>query len=362
MLDTASEIWNHSVALKNRYYKLSGKGLAKAKLQAYLAKLRNRRMRHWQVVGSQSVQAVADRLYLAWDAYFRGDIKRPPTYRKRRNYRSFTLKQAGYKITGHGRITILGRTYRFNQSRGIAGVVKSLNVRRDKLGDIYLTLSCDQVNQPEPAPKTGQAAGADFGLKTFLTLSTGEKIVAPQPLKTGLRHLRKAQRLLSRKRRGSKSRARARLAVARVYKKVANVRTDWQWKQARQLVLRFDLLAFETLNIKAMHQLWGRKVGDIGFSDFLLKAQWMAKKLGKDLIKIDRWEPTTVLCHGCGNRQNLSLNMRLFECGVCGKIVDRDTNAALNILEAGRRLWPGDASKTVARRQVSFLTAESHAL
>jgi hypothetical protein len=65
---------------------------------------------------------------------------------------------------------------------------------------------------------------------------------------------------------------------------------DWQWKQARLLVTVFDLLVFETLNIKAMHQLWGRKVGDLGFADFLLKTQWMATKLGKELVKIDPWE------------------------------------------------------------------------
>ncbi len=192
-IDISSEIWNHSVALKNRYYKLFKKGLPKAKLQAHLAKLRNRRLPHWKVVGSQSVQAITDRVYLSWEAFFKGDIKRPPTFCKRRKYRSFTLKQAGYKMLGHGRIKILGRAYRFNQSRAITGLVKTINVRRDALRDIYVTFSCDQVPQPEQAPKTGESAGADFGLKDFLTLSTGEKIAAPLPLKAELRHLRKAR-------------------------------------------------------------------------------------------------------------------------------------------------------------------------
>ena len=283
----ASEIWNHSVALKNRYYKMFGQGLPKWKLQAHLAKLRNGRFAHWQAVGSQSLQAITDRLYLAWEAYFKGDIKRPPTFRKRRNYRSFTLKQTGYKLLGHGRIKILGRNYRFNQSRAISGIVKTVNVRRDALPDVHITFSCE-VQRPDTAPKTAQAAGVDFGLKNFLTLSNGERVAAPQPLKAELRHLRKAQRVLSRKTMGSKSRGRAKLDVARVHKKVADVRNDWQWKQVRVLLLMFDMLAFETLNIKAMRLLWGRKISDLGFADFLLKAQWTAKKLGKDLIKIDR--------------------------------------------------------------------------
>jgi putative transposase len=286
-IDVSSEIWNHSVAIKNRYYKLFGQGLPKAKLQAHLAKLRNGRKSHWQSVGSQSVQAITDRLYLAWEAFFKGDIKRPPTFCKRRKYRSFTLKQAGYKLLGHGRM----------------------------------------------------------------------KIAAPQPLKAELRHIRKAQRVLSRKQKGSKSHKRASRDVARAHKKVANFRNDWQWKQSRLLVVMFDMPAFETLNIKAMHQLWGRKVGDLGFADFLLKARWMLKKLGKDLIKIGRWEPTTKTCHLCGHAQD----MRTFVCGGCGNVECRDVNAARNILEAGRRLWSGADSKT-SQEAIGATTVESHAL
>jgi putative transposase len=359
-IDVSAEIWNHSVALHRRYYRLFKKTLPKARLQVHLARLRNGRRAHWKAVGSQSVQAITDRLYLGWEAFFAGDIKRPPTFRKRRKYRSFTLKQAGYKIVGHGRIKILGRNYRFNQSRPVSGVIKTVTVRRDALRDIHITFSCDQVPQPEQAPKTGLSAGADFGLKDFLTLSTGERIAAPQPLKAQLRRLRKAGAVLSRKQRGSKARNRARLDLARVHRKVANVRSDWQWKQARMLLMTFDLLVFETLNLKAMQQLWGRKVGDLGFADFLVKAQWMAKKLGRDLLKIDLWEPTTKSCHLCGHRQDMALITRTFECRSCGNIEDRDLNAAYNIWEAGRRLRSGASSKTAHGRQDALVTAESH--
>jgi putative transposase len=118
---------------------------------------------------------------------------------------------------------------------------------------------------------------------------------------------------------------------------------------------------FETLNIKAMHQLWGRKVGDLGFASFLLKTQWMATKLGKELVKIDPWEPTTQICHVCNHRQQMPLNMRTFVCGGCGNVEDRDVNASHNILEAGRRLRPGDTRKTSQEASV-VITAESHRL
>jgi putative transposase len=361
-IDVSAEIWNHAVALKNRYYKLFAKGLPKARLQAHLAKLRNGKMSHWKALGSQSVQAITDRLYLAWEAFFRGDIRRPPTFQKRRKYRSFTLKQCGYKVLGHGRIKILGRNYRFNQSRPLSGVIKTVTVRRDALHDIHITFSCDRVPQPEQAPKTGLSAGADFGLKDFLTLSTGERIAAPQPLKAQLRRLRKAQRRLSRKQKGSKGRNRARLEVARVHRKVADVRNDWQWKQARMLLLTFDLLVFETLSLRGMQQLWGRKVGDLGFADFLSKAGWLARKLGRELLKIDEWEPSTKTCRVCGCRREMPLNMRMFECDACGHAEQRDVNASHNILEAGRRLRSGASSKTAHGWQDALVTAESHAL
>ena len=128
------------------------------------------------------------------------------------------------------------------------------------------------------------------------------------------------------------------------------------------LLLTFDLLAFETLNLRAMQQLWGRKVGDLGFADFLHKAGWLARKLGRDLLKIDQWEPSTKTCRVCGRRRDMPLNMRIFACEGCGHVEHRDVNASHNILEAGRRLRSGASSKTTHGWPDALVTAESHAL
>jgi putative transposase len=108
-----------------------GKGLPKAKLQSHLAKLRNRRFPHWKPVGSQSVQAITDRLYLGWEAFFKGNVNRPPTFCKRRKYRSFTLRQAGYKLLAAG------------ESKSLAGPIVSINpepsaelLRRSTFGEM----------------------------------------------------------------------------------------------------------------------------------------------------------------------------------------------------------------------------------
>ena len=284
-INVSAHIWNHSVACHRRYYKMFGKTLPANLLQKHLAHHRNGRFSHWRNVGSQSVQAVVDRLYRGWQAWFKHEIKHPPTFRSRNKYKSFTLKQAGWKLLENGRIKIQGRTYRFYQSREIQGIVKTVTISRDTTDRYYLSFSCDQVPQPEAFVKIGETAGLDFGLKTFLTLSTGEKIDSPQVLKHSLRELRSANRKLSRKQKGSISRKKARLELARLHRNIANLRSDWHWKTSYSLTQEYDALLFEDLNIKAMQILWGRKISDLGFSDFIKKQEWLCSKYGRGFVR-----------------------------------------------------------------------------
>lgn len=360
-INVAAHIWNHAVALHRRYYRRFGKTLKQSALQKHLARLRRTRFQHWQLVDSQSVQQVTDRLYRGWNAWFKHETKRPPTFRSRRKYKSFTLKQSGWKIIAPGRIRIQGRDFRFHQSREISGTIKTVTISRDGTGRYYISFSCDQVPPPEPLVKTGIATGADFGLKTFLSLSTGEKIDSPQPLQQSMRKIRRANRNLSRKQKGSNSRRKARLNLARANRKVANQRKQFHWATAHDLVSRFDALAFEDLNISAMKALWGRKVSDFGFSEFLLKQEWLCKKYGRLFGQMPRFEPSTKRMSCCGHTQDVALDERIVECRNCGSVHDRDVNAAKSILESCRRLWSGADCKTPSGA-VSVITAESHEL
>lgn len=335
-INIAAHIWNHSVALHRRYYQLFQKSLKQSQLQRHLAKLRRTRFKHWMLVDSQAVQAVTDRLYRAWDAWFKHEIKRPPTFRARRKYKSFTLKQSGWKLLGHGKVRIQGRIYRFHQSRKrkVLGSVKTVTVSRDKTGRYFVSFSCEEVLPPKPLVKTGRTTGGDLGLKTFLTLSDGSEIHAPLPFQKSLKKICALSRQLSSKRNGSNSRRKARQALAVAQRRVKNQRSAWHWKVASQLVREYDRLAFEDLNLRGWKALWGQKASDLGVADFLWKQKWLVEKYQKELRQCSRREPTSQRLFCCKHLQPAPFEMRVMVCSKCGVVWNRDHNAALNIEEA----------------------------
>jgi len=188
----------------------------------------------------------------------------------------------------------------------------------------------------EPNSRRVESRSFDFGLKTFLTCSDGSKIESPQFLKQSLNLIKKASRQHSKKRKCSSNRERARLNLVRKHEDVMNRRSDWFWKLAHDLTNLFDVLCFETLNLKGMQRLWGRKISDLAFGEFLQILEWVAKKKGKQVVFIDRWYPSSKTCSECGHvLDKLDLSVREWRCPSCGSINGRDENAAKNICAVG---------------------------
>jgi putative transposase len=336
-INAAGVIYNHCIALHRRYYRMWGKHLNCAKLQAHIAKLRKRN-EFWQLVGSQAVQDICQRIEKAYQLFFKHKDRgvRPPGFKKVKKYKSFTLKQAGYKFLGSNRIQIGKRVFQFWKSREIEGTIKTVTIKRTPLGELFLVVVVDGVNAAQIKLMTGKIAGFDFGLKTFLTCSDGTKIESPQFLKQSLNAIRQASRQHSRKRKGSGGRERARKRLVRKYEDVINRRSDWFWKLAHELTDKFDVLCFETLNLKGMQRLWGRKVSDLAFGEFLQILQWVAIKKGKRIVFIDRWYPSSKTCACCGHvLEKLDLSIRQWRCPSCQSVNGRDENASLNIKMVG---------------------------
>ncbi len=336
-INAAGVIYNHCIALHRRYYRMWGKHLACGKLQSHIAKLRKRNP-FWQLVGSQAVQDICQRIEKAYQLFFKHNKKgvRPPGFKKVKKYKSFTLKQAGYKFLSGNRVKIGNRVYQFWKSKEIEGTVKTLTIKRTPLGELFMVVVVDNCPESEAKFTTGRIAGFDFGLKTFLTCSDGSAIESPQFFKQSLNAIKKASRQHSKKLKGSSNRERARKNLVRKHEDVSNRRRDWFWKLAHQLTSKFDVLCFETLNLKGMQRLWGRKISDLALGEFLQILEWIAKKKGKQVVFIDQWYPSTKTCSSCGHvLEKLDLSVREWRCPSCQSINGRDENAAKNICAVG---------------------------
>ena len=232
-------------------------------------------------------------------------------------------------------IRLNGRWYRFALHRPIQGDIKRVQVTRDALGDVYITLTED-YSEVKYEPKTGKAEGFDFGIKDFLTGSDGERYGSPMFYTHNADKLAKAQKSHSRKVKGCNNRERERKNVARIHKKTANQRTDHHWKLAIELCKKFDILFFEDLNLRGMKALWGKQVSDLAFGEFMQKLKHQSKKRIRSVLKIDRWSPTSKCCSVCQHKNdNLTLADRNWTCPECHTHLDRDQNAAMNILKEG---------------------------
>ncbi len=341
-INAAGLIYNHCIALCKRYYKIFHKSLNPNRLKVHLTKLKKiSKFSYLLEIGSQAVQDVAERIGRAYELFFRNVRRKirssPPGFKKVRRYKSFTLKQAGWKLDeSNYTLTISGQNYRYFQSRMISGKIKTVTIKRDSLGDIYVYFVTD-AKDFEVITRTGKSVGYDFGLKKFLTASDGADVTSPLFFAQNAALIAKAAKNLSHKVKGSNNRRRAKYTLARLYKKSANQRHDFHFKLARRISLEYDTICIEDLNVKAMQRLYGRKIGDLAFSEFVNILKYEATKFGTEVLEVNRYFASSQLCHCCGyqNAEVKDLSIREWRCPKCGAVHDRDRNAAINILNEG---------------------------
>ena len=347
LLDDLHGVHVHLLLLQRRYYRIYGKYAGFGRICSHITKLKRTTQPHWNALPSQVIQQVAKRIHLGYEKFFdylKGKKKGlsprkvgKPKIKPSHRYNSLTFTQAGYEINGNRiKINCLDKSFTFWKHREWTGTIKTVTIKRDNAGDYYLYLSCEDCETSDKLPLTGHEAGADFGMKTFLTLSDGIKIESPEFYKRMLNAIRSANKMLSRKQKGSNAWYRVKRHLARLHKKIRQKRRDWFFKLALRLVRRYDRIAIETLNLEGMKKLWGRKVSDLVFGEFASILQWTCAKYGKTLLKAEQWTATTKPCSDCGHHnENLTLSDRQWTCPECGSHHDRDINAAKNILQAG---------------------------
>ncbi|HET9948795.1 MAG TPA: transposase [Longimicrobiales bacterium] len=292
-------------------------------------------------VDAQVLQGVIQRLDKAFQAFFRrvksGQTPGYPRFRSRHRYDSLTFKQTGWKLGPSGAkrtLTLRGiGDVKLFWSRDTEGQIKTVTLKRDRCGDWFVTFSCDGVPE-RPLPETGEAVGVDLGLEKFLTTSSGEVVENPRHLRGAEVRLKRTSRRVSKRRKGGQRRWKMARTLARKHRKVQRTRRDFHFKTARKLVEKYDLIAVENLNVRGLSRgALAKSVGDAGWSQFIEILSFKAAEAGRRVVTVDP-RGTSQVCSGCGcePKEKKTLSARVHRCGECGLVLDRDHNAARNVL------------------------------
>ncbi|MFD8078162.1 RNA-guided endonuclease InsQ/TnpB family protein [Streptomyces sp. NPDC059718] len=220
-------------------------------------------------------------------------------------------------------------------SRTLPSTPSTVTVVKDSAGRYFASFVVE-TDASEMLPETTPEAGIDLGLGHFAVLSDGTKIDSPRFLRRAEKRLKKAQRDLSRKEKGSRNRDKARLKVARAHARVADARREFHHQLSTRLIRENQAVAVEDLAVKGLARTrLAKSVHDAGWSAFVSMLEYKAARYGRTLVKIGRFEPTSQVCSRCGVKDGpKSLHLRVWTCGACGAVLDRDINAAVNVAKA----------------------------
>ena len=337
-LDLCSQLYNS--ALQQRIYAYrNGKALHYTNQQNELPALK-RAMKEYCGIHSLVLQDVLRRLDKAFKAFF-GRVKRKnrgekvkagfPRFKSQGRFDSFTYPQLGFKLFANGHIYLskIGELRVFKH-REPKGQVKTITVKRDRVGDWFVVITTEMPDaQPQ---KVNTAIGIDLGLKNVVALSSGESVASPKLLRRVENKIKRAERKLSRRVKGSHNREKARIKLAKLHRQVSRQRDDFLHKTSAWLVRKADLLVFENLNISGMVQnhALAKSIHDASWGKLVQYVSYKAEEAGKRVELVDP-KGTTQKCSRCGMVVKKSLSERVHQCPTCGLLLDRDLNAAVNI-------------------------------
>ena len=346
--------WNYALNLCIQTYQATGKGLNQVALNRFLPQLKKQEETKWlSECYSQVLQATTLNLTTAYKNFFEGRAKYP-RFKSKKNRQSIQYPQSVKIIDGclkfPGRVGLI----KAKIHRPIEGTIKTVIVIMSPSGQ-YQAAILTEIEGDNPVAKTdGKVAGIDLGLKEFAIVNDGiktSKYDNPKHLAKHERNLKRKQRKLSRKVKGSNSREKARKLVARVHERVSNVRQDYLHKLSRKLVDDNQVIVVENLHVKGMvrnHKL-AASISDVSWGCFCNFLSYKLDREGKVLVEIDRWFPSSQLCSCCHYQvAEMPLEVRSWTCPSCGTHHDRDGNAAINIRAEGIRILSVLGTRTAA--------------
>lgn len=325
-------VYNATLAVRKKHYKETGKGLSKSVSIKRIVSLKaDVDTEFLKEADSQVLQQKAIDLDRAYVNFFEKRA-RYPKFKKKHGKQSIRYPQ---RAKVHGNCIYLPKVgyVKIKLHRPLVGTQKSVTVSKTKTGKYFASIVCEmETEQPE---HHGTSVGIDLGLKDFAIISDGTKIDHPKLLRKLEREVRLANKSLHRKKKGSNNRNKARVRLAKKYEKLANAREDFQHKLSASLTDQHAFIGVETLKIKNMmkSRRLSKAIGDSGWYEFVRQLKYKAHPKGGYVFQIDTFVPSSKTCCNCKHIfKELQLSDRVWQCEKCGTTLDRDINAAQNIL------------------------------
>ena len=332
-------VYNKALERCREHYERTDKFLDPRSFQAVLTKLKKQPVTAWlSDIHSQVLQQPTINLKRAFENFFEGRADRPRFKRKYRND-AFRYPQGVRIVENRIYLPKIGWVKFFRSRNNIEGVIKSATVKCRASGwYVSIVLETEKAEPCPPVPTQESSVGIDMGLRVFATLSTGDTVDMPRYYVEVQRKRRKAQKALSRKQKGSNNWVKQLKRVQVLEERVARHRKDFQDKLSTRLASEYDLICVETLNLTGMKRSLklGKSAGDRAIGQFLRMLEYKCAERGVHLWKADRWWPSSKTCSSCGHiNRDLKLKDEVFCCPSCHLEIDRDLNAAINLVAAG---------------------------
>jgi putative transposase len=337
-LESLRWVYNETLAVRKNSWEQEKRSINLAQSNKLLTEWKKHRS-ELNNVYSQVLQDAQVRVDFAFQAFFRrvkagGEKAGYPRFKGYMRYDSLTYTQFGFKLKDNKLLLSKIGLVHVNMHRTVEGRVHRVIVRRSSTGKFFVSI-ITEVERKLVAFRNGSAVGVDVGLASFATLSSGEKIENPRFFRAEEAELAKAQRRLSAEKKGSEEWHKRLKVVQRVHERIGNKRCDFVHQESRKLVNRFGVIAFEDLNVEGMMQNGNlaKSIGDAGWSMFVNTTRSKAEEAGSKVVLVNA-NGTSQVCSRCGLVVKKELGERTHRCE-CGLVLDRDLNAAVNILRLG---------------------------